>query len=419
MNSDMQTPNLRVTVLGQGDETARVSAFSSDALAARSHIPIREWCLSDDVLSVADSASFTVANVDGENAGKFQIGDKIALDEQHPEVANGAWVRQFTGRVTSIETGSDAGGGSVIVVGAMDLGWHLTSSCAKPLQNLNGIRFHELLEKLIHPTWGIKPPTNDALGNTKLKQGRLGVTRNLAPKLGAVLPYIQTEIGQTPWDIIAPYASREGYLVNIGADGELIYFRPDYAQPALYRAIYHGARDSRRNENNLTGRPAVHESIDGYYTRVQCWSTVVRAPAIQNTENPNASYTRSAISVDDSPLHFFRELAFSDCEAINHSMREQYARWRQGKAEFGCWEYTAEFPSHHQGGHFFTSNSMVTVDDSVNGVPLASYYVQRVQRSVTLRGGTKTKMLIRKPRLLDPTLHDFNPKGGGARRVQG
>jgi hypothetical protein len=42
--------------------------------------------------------------------------------------------------------------------------------------------------------------------------------------------------------------------------------------------------------------------------------------------------------------------------------------------------------------------------------------VQRVRRSVTLREGTRTKLLIRKPGLLNPEL-DALRLGGGAKRA--
>lgn len=416
----MESPRLRIRTMATGDVSAMtVTSGQTDEVSSQDCIPAKEWCISEDVLNVADSASFTVANVDGENAGRFRIGQLVVIDEQHSEVANGAWVRQFTGRVTSIETGSDAGGGSVIVVGAMDLGWHLTSSCAKPLKNIKRIKFGKLVEFLLDPTWGIKPPTNDDISNTRLRQGRQLVSQNFQPQLGAIYPYIQTEPGQTPWDLISTYAKRDGYLVNIGREGELIYFRPRYDEQAAYLVDYHGSRDSRRTTNNIIGRPTVRESIDGYYSETQIWTTVVIPPSIQNTEDPNRSYRHLTVFPSSNPLPFERRLVFADAEAINGELLRNHGIWKQQMEAFGCWEYNVEFCAHHQRGAFFASNSMISVDDSVNGVPLASYYVQRVQRSVTLRGGTRAKLLIRKPGLLNPDLNQFkSPTGGGAKRAK-
>jgi hypothetical protein len=77
---------------------------------------------------------------------------------------------------------------------------------------------------------------------------------------------------------------------------------------------------------------------------------------------------------------------------------------------FQSWEYTVEFNSHSQGGLLFTSDTMISVTDTVNQVS-GLYYVQSVRRSLTLREGFRTRLTIRKP-LLDPSLQ--RQIGGGA-----
>lgn len=423
----MVDPRLRIRTLAGGDplQAMTVTGGASDEGVFTNCIPAKEWCLDDDVLNIADSLSFTVANDNGENAGKFRIGQKIIADEMHPDVAGGQWTRQFTGRVTSIDTGSDAGGGSVISVGAMDLGWHLTSCHAEALKNIKKVKFIRLLQMLLEPSWGITlsdDPTTDAVKNTRLKHGRQIIIQNYKPTLGAVLPYIQVEPGQAPFDLIRLYAQREGLLVNIGARGELVFFRPDYTQQALYRVEYHSTTDPRRNTNNLVGRPTVHETIDGLYSEVQCWSTVVIPPSITNTEDPNAAYRHTTYTPTTNPLPFHRRFIFSDGEAITDTLRKNRAIWKQQLDAFNCWSYDVEFDRHHQvddqrgGAAFFVSNTMISCDDSVNGVAPGSYYVQRVRRSVTLRGGTSARLTIRKPGMLNPDL-DALRLGGGAKRA--
>jgi hypothetical protein len=59
---------------------------------------------------------------------------------------------------------------------------------------------------------------------------------------------------------------------------------------------------------------------------------------------------------------------------------------------------------------------MITIDDTVNDVQ-GSFYVQSVQRSQTISGGTTTRMVIRKPGLLNPGLQAL-PLGGGAKKTK-
>jgi prophage tail gpP-like protein len=423
----VDAPRLRIRTPSGGDplQAMTVTGGASDDATFTNCIPAKEWCIEDDVLNVSDSLSFTVANDNGENAGKFRIGQKIIADEQHPDVAGGRWVRMFTGRITSLDIGSDAGGGSIIVVGAMDLGWHLTQCHAEALKNIKNIQFLRLLRMLLDATWGITlsdDPTTDAVQNTRLKHGRQVIVQGLNVQLKAVLPYIQVEPGQAPFDLIRLYAQREGVLVNVGARGELIFFRPDYNQQALYRVEYHSTTDPRRNTNNLIGRTALRESIDGLYSEVQCWSTIVISPKVGDTEDPNAAYRHTTYKPSTNPLPFHRRHIFSDGEAINDTLRKNRAIWKHQREAFGSWSYEVEFDRHHQvdshwgDAAFFVANTMISCDDTVNGVPSGSYYVQRVRRSVTLREGTRTKLLIRKPGLLNPEL-DALRLGGGAKRA--
>lgn len=425
----MADPSLRIRTPAGGDPLQAITVYGGGADDANftNCFPAKEWSLEEDVLNISDSLSFTVANDNGENAGKFRIGQKIIADERHPDVAGGQWTRQFTGRVTSLDTGSDASGGSVIIVGAMDLGWHLTQCHAEALKNIKNALFLRFLKLLIDPTWGITlsdDPTTDAVKNTRLKHGRQIIIQNFKPTLGQVLPYIQVEPGQAPFDLIRLYAQREGLLVNVGARGELVFFRPDYTQQALYSVEYHSTKDSRRNTNNLVGRPTVHETIDGLYSEVQCWSTVVIADAITNTEDPNAAYRHTTYTAPTNPLPFHRRNIFSDPEAINPTLRSNRAKWKLQLDQFNSWSYDVEFDRHHQqdahwgDAAFFVSNTMISCDDTINGVPSGSYYVQRVRRSVTLREGTRAKLLIRKPGLLNPDLDALRLGGGAARAAK-
>lgn len=378
-------------------------------------LPCKEWSIVDDVLNIADSASFTVANIDGENSGKFYLGQRIEIDLADDSVASGKWIRQFTGRVTSIRTHSDAGGGSAILVGAMDLGWHLTSCHAEPLKNIKGIKFSKLIEMLIHPSWGFGPVQFDGDRNTRLKHGRQITTQNFNVQLRAILPFIQVEPGQAPFDLLHTYAQREGLLINVGARGELLLFRPNYTGSGIYSFEYHPVSSPQSALNNIKGRPEVSEDIDGIYTETQCWSTTVIPPQVQDSTNPNEMYRHSVYRPTLRPLPFERRHVFSDGEAINNTLRKNRAIWKYQMGQFQSWQYEIEVEGHAQGGGFFVSNVLASINDTVNKVH-GAFYVQRVQRSHTVQGGAVSRLLIRKPGLLDPDL-DSLKVGAGVKRA--
>jgi len=427
-------PRLRIIVSGEktGDAKTITVDRQHEDFAGETFIA-KEWSLVDDMLNVSDTASVTIPNEDGRNAGKFRLGQRVKIDESDPAVANGEWVRQFTGRIVSIESHSDIAGGSNILLTMMDLGWHLTSCHAQPHKNLKRVPFSRLVSVgglLIEKSWGFAETEFSNADNRVLKhglrQGRRGVELNFQPQIGAVLPYIQVEPGQSPLDILQSYAQREGLMVNVGAKGQLVLFQPDYKQPVSYAIHYHAASDDRRRLNNVQGRPSLRESVDGLYSEVQCWSTLTSAQAaalMQKTDDPNAVFRKGAYRPDFNPLPFFRRHVFMDGEAISPLMRKNRAIWRGQMDRFNAWEYTVDMIGHSQklpgaeSAAFYTSDSMTAVHDTVNGVGPAAYYVQAVRRSVTLSGGVMSRLTIRKPDLLRPDLvKEPAGIGAGARR---
>src|SRR5262249_46209179 len=157
--------------------------------------------------------------------------------------------------------------------------WHLTTGAVKPFKNLLRVAWPQLLQFLIDPSWGITYDVNNPLISDAnaivLKQGRADAARALqtqAKELKSVLPYIQTEVGQTAWDILSVYAQRIGVLINLGPRGELIFYRPDYTQPPSYSFTYQdvGGSVTATASNNLIGTPRLSQSADGLYTEVTC-----------------------------------------------------------------------------------------------------------------------------------------------------
>ncbi len=401
-------------------------ATGLDRSLSTDYFPCKEWSITDDILNMCDTACVTVPNVDGENSGQFYPGQRVEIELANANVRDGAWMRHFTGVVTETSTGSDMSGGSVIAITMMDVGWYLTSCVARPLLNIKNIRFKDLLYKLLDPTWGITEivATNDL--NRRLRHGRQVVVQQFKVILGAILPFIQVEPGQTPFDIIQTYAQREGVLVNASVDGKLVFFRPDYEQQAQVKVVFSVANDSEV-PNTVSGRPSLRQSIDGLYSEVQCWSTVVLDPAVtgvNDKENPNAAFRHTTYPADyqkvrkapvkfTSPLGFNRRHVFSDPEAINDDLRLNRAIWKFQMGLFQSWQYETEFDRHEQDGAFFSSDTMATVDDRVNKVK-GMHYVQSVRKSQTLQGGSKSTLLLRRPGLLNPELQTLQI-GGGAK----
>ncbi len=395
----------------------------------------KEYCITDDALKTSDSVSFTCANIDGENTGRFIEGQKIEVEEAHPDVAGGAWCKQLKGIVTSVEYGVDMAGGSVVAITCMDNGWFLTSCDAPPLLKTGHGSLKTLLRGytdskgkrvpgLIDPSWGLpdSDPLTSNVQNARLKQGRAGILRaiGVASHVTAVLPFIQVEPGQKPMDVIGPYLTRLGILLNVGAKGELVFFQPNYDQAAAFTVHLHKSTEATNSKNNVLGRPRFRHSIDGLYSEVQCWSTVLNPTLVQTTQssvNPNAQYLRSSFKPDTKPP-FTRLAVFSDAEAIGPDMRKNRAIYKSQMDLMMSWEYTAPLQGHvarDASGKalFFTSDMMIDVDDTIHQVQ-GALWSQAVRKTIS-KDGTHTQVTLRLP-ILNPNLTAV--VGGGGKRTK-
>lgn len=425
-----QSPRLRIRFPAGGDVSKALTVTSGPVTHAESlnSLPAKEWAIADDIMNIADSASFTVENIDGENTGKFYLGQLIQIDESDPGVAGSKWCRVFTGRVTGIRYTSDISGGSVIAVDAKDLGWHLTSCHARPLLGMEGITIDRMIRKLIDPSWGFVSTEVDSDGtklpdlvtdnalNRRLKQGRTGEVRNwVGPLQKQFLPPIQVEPGQSPYEIIQPYLARAGWMLNVGVNGNLVLFQPAYNTDSPYDTIhYHKSIEATRSKNNVVGRPTIEESIDGIYSECQLWSTVViptPVQAAQISQYPNDQFRHYSYKPSINPLPFNRLFVFSDGEAINATMRKSRAIFKYQLDLFSSWSYQVDLAAHSSGGAFYCSDSLIEVDDTVHGLN-ATYYIESVHRSMTLQDGVRSHLTLRAPGLIDPQLQA--QVGGGA-----
>src|SRR5439155_4251451 len=139
---------------------------------------------------------------------------------------------------------------------------------------LTQVKLDELIQVgglLIDESWGFEPTELSNDTNRNLNQGRTGKVRAFNIQLGQVLPFIQVEVGQAPFDILRTYATRDGLLINVGKRGNLILFRPHYQQPTSYGEgiQFRSVKDGRRN--NIVGSPRLRQTIDGLSSEVQCW----------------------------------------------------------------------------------------------------------------------------------------------------
>lgn len=359
-----------------------------------------QFTYSNDVLMVGDPFVIMVPNVRGQYTGKFNVGARVKLYLKNPNVAGGALTLKHTGIIVERSASSVKGAGSIIQLQCADIGWHLQENDAPLWYNLRSGDLVKLLNdpKFILPSWRFSGVQRESVTakNTRLNNGLRDVKILLNAQAIQPLQYIQVEPGDKIIDLIFQYARRLNLLVNVGPNGHIILWNPDYNQKPLYRLDYHQADDIDAIRNNVESAK-VRESAQSIYTKV-----VVVGERVQfefdDPNNPNAAKFRGAFSPKTAPLPFDHNLFTADPEMFTLGLAAKGAEWKWKRGIFDSWSATYTVRGHYQGGMWWESDTMCEVHDSVHGHD-GLFYVSSVTY-IRDGQGDRTEVTIRKPNLL-------------------
>jgi prophage tail gpP-like protein len=376
------TNDSRVTVLVAGTEYSDIKSYTIDS----------------NVLTLADTFEFQLANLDGAHSGDINEGDPVAVYIEDPAVNSGSRNLILMGLVTGIDLVSDTSGGTTMTIQGADLGWHLVNNCGPLFKTLMGLTFQKFLDAVIDSTWGFRLPSRtDNDTNRRLNQGRAAIA-SARSAVDVFIPPVCFEAGQQIGDTLIQYAQRAHQLANVSSDGYLQIWTPRYDTPAAFTLHYHKSTEPERRLNNVKAPIRISRNIDGLYTKVICVGTVAVPSVMPSPDNPHAGTFRGEWS-DETALPFNRLFTFSDGDALTPERAANRAKWKANRGKFDSWiaQYTAI--GHSAGGTLFAPDTMCGVNDTVHGVH-GSYYIsaRRFVRSMT--GGTTTVLELRRPNLL-------------------
>lgn len=395
---DDRTSNVRIVVTDPGGETIELQNLES-------------FSYSSDVMQVGDPFSVVVPDPRGRYAGKLREGASVKFTMSNPDVNGGATVDKVRkGIIVEREQSSDLGRGNVIHLKGADIGWHLVHNDAPLWMNLRGVRFQKLLEACIFPHrifkgeqdpgWGFEGIRADNDTNRSLKNGRAEVRIQQAPDVIQRILRIQVEPGEKIADVLIQYARREGVLVNVSSDGYLQLFVPNYSQEPLHRLEYHSVDSPAASRSNVK-RARVRRSIETVWTDViLVWEQAVLdvIDETQSATNPNVGKHRVRVK-NPGKLPFLHRAVISDSEPLSSGHGQIRANWKYLRGLFDAFTATYVVRGHHQAGRWWESDTMVEVNDTVNGV-VGRHYVVAVNCSRDMQGGDVTEVTVKQPDLL-------------------
>lgn len=274
----------------------------------------------------------------------------VKLSLSDPEVDSGKPVPMLQGVITRVEHDcSDSA--SKLVLSGYDLG-KLLDSAAKPWLRLRGVTFDKLIATLLDPSWlaanrtdgwgiqGITGLNRDRFikRGKRVSQGRVAVEQEVNRKYFTFMPPLQTEVGETVYDIVSRAArltgltQSAGSFVSCSADGYVQIFNPDDYKNDDPLYVFEDHLDSR---NLRVKRSRLLLDGEDLYTEYDCYGSVIVPPGAFKPDkitNPNAGrFFGQAVGsiLGPSENKLFRRLTFSDPEQYQRGFAQTRAQWRQ------------------------------------------------------------------------------------------
>lgn len=335
-----ESPRIHVSFLGR-EYTGRQGAETFQVTSTLTNI-FDGWSLN---LPIGPQGQ--LEDLPGLNLQRW-IPVKLSLSD--PEVDNGKPVPMLMGLITHVDH-ECSDGASVLTLSGYDLG-KLLDSAARPWIRLRGVTFDKLLTTLLDPSWLAANRTDGwgIQGTTGLNRDRfikrgVRVLRDRAQielevnkKYKTIMPPLQTEVGETVYDIFSRAArltgltKSAGSFVSVSADGYIQIFNPDDYRndKALY--VFEDHVDKR---NLRIKRSKLVLDGEDLYTEYDCYGSVIYPPgkfAVDQVKFPNAGrfFGQSANSIlGPSENRIFRRLTFSDPEQYQRGFAQVRADWRR------------------------------------------------------------------------------------------
>lgn len=281
----------------------------------------------------------------------------IVLSMSDPLVENGKPVPMVMGVCTKVEHHTSGDQPSVLRLSGYDLG-KLLDSCVNPFIRFRGLRLIDLVNKLLDPSWLRKegPVTDEfmlwgiqgvrglnvdrtlKLGR-KITGGRQGALLDQQPQIGAIMPPMQTEVGETVYDVLSRYArltgitNNTGQFISVSADGWIQLFNPnDYANDEPLYSF----DDTDDPRNTRIERSSLILEGDDLYTDYRCYGSVIIPPqALQVNRAVDFNAGRFYGATKHSPIlgtdkkQLNRLLTFADAEQYRKGFAQARAEWRR------------------------------------------------------------------------------------------
>ncbi len=383
-----------------------------------------QWSIESDIMQSADAFSITVANPYGGSSSKVATHDavKVLVDE----------TVQMTGWIDDLNLRGGADSGASIEIVGRDRFGQLVDVSATPKSYANK-DLSQIAKELSDPfvtTWHVDNEANRlALVRAKRKHRTakkqkeaydryardtellrlalepVAATRaadkkrltkakaNLARIKAVLFPRIKVSPGESPMEVIERAADKTGMMVWCAADGAGIIARPNYDQAPLYQLQLHPSTMQTATANNV-------KSWDHQLSGRELFATYRLSGTSANTANANAAQSHHDIDDTDSNVALARHKLIVGSGQNKAQSKNQLVKDKQLR-QFNATVLNYTVQGHGQGGLLWEVDTLVSVDDRVNGIQ-GDYYLTRRRFVGSKQGGQETELTLHQKGILLP-----------------
>lgn len=396
---------------------------------------VKAFTVTSTLTNIYDGWTLDLPVINDAKFGQFSINDDVMSLSPHrwkpiiirhsdPAVGNGKPVPLVMGICTRAEQlGSDQA--SVLRLSGYDLG-KLLDSCVRPWVRFRGLNLQQLIDKLIDPSWrakgagqwgiqgarGLNGDPTTKLGQ-RLNAGAARIRLEFNKPYGTILPPVQTEVGETFYDLVSRYArltgitNSSGAFVNVSSDGWIQVFNPDESanDPPLY--VFEDHLDPR---NTRVKRSSLLLDGEDLYTEFRCYGSVIFPPQmlpVDRIVNYNAGRffgQASGIALGDDANSINRRLTFADPEQYQQGFATARAQWRVKQARYKETGVRLTVQGHSMPGPDGQWRPIVEGNIAeLNSTRLrlqGRYLIEQVVKRQDAVTGSETDVLLRVPGLL-------------------
>jgi len=378
----------------------------------------RSYAIESDLLQPADAFSVTLNNPAG-----FMVG-KIAKYDLVEVLVDGAV--QMTGYVDDLNWSVDGGGAKVEVTGRDLFGLLVDCSIApKTYRSKDLLQLAKAIAGQWVGNWEVHNEANRlALQKASARVKSLNSRRrewldddtgpspagvpiarynrlnklikiakaNQTKMRATVYPRIKVDPGQTAFDVLKKVAKAAELMLWLAADGTGIISRPNYAGPVQYTIDFHNAESALRDRNNVLSARCRDSGGSRYQTYTYAGSTL-------NTVDWWGNQTLQKHEITDPEVTIPRTI-WAVGSAKSRTEAKRNAERQQQRAEFESLSLDYTVRGHKQGDLTWQVDSLVNVDDEINGFQDVYYLTKR--RFTGDAEGQKTELTLRRKGVLLP-----------------